>query len=78
MGNTGYKLWYCGKYNRKGVGNIVEPGHIDKVVELMRIGDRKIATKLVWGKERINVISAYALQIGLDAVAKAKFWEDIT
>ncbi|KAM0997763.1 hypothetical protein ACFX2C_007613 [Malus domestica] len=33
--------------------------------------------KIVIGQELINVISAYALQVGLDMSLKEKFWEDL-
>ena len=41
------------------------------------IGDRIIAIKLVLEKEIINIISAYAPQIGLDETTKKQFWENM-
>ncbi|KAJ0970135.1 hypothetical protein J5N97_023012 [Dioscorea zingiberensis] len=78
IGNTGYKLWYCGgDKHRNGVGIIVEPKMKDKVVEVKRIGDRIIHLKLVLGKETINIVSVYAPQVGLGEEDKVKFWEDL-
>lgn len=59
------------------MGITIEPRLRDMAVELIRVGDTIIAIKLVMGKETINVISAYDLQIGLDAEAKAKFWDNL-
>ena len=36
-----------------------------------------MAIKIVIGKEFINVISAYAPQVGLNTSVKEKFWEDL-
>ncbi|KAM1427860.1 hypothetical protein ACFXTO_020352 [Malus domestica] len=45
------------------------------VVDVKRVGDRIMAIKIVIGQELINVISAYAPQVGLDTSSKEKFWE---
>lgn len=50
--------------NMNGLEIIVEPGLKNKVIEVKRVGDRIIALRLVREKEAINVISAYAPQIG--------------
>ncbi|KAL4196736.1 hypothetical protein AMTRI_Chr04g184660 [Amborella trichopoda] len=63
----GYKLWYTRKdNNRNDVGIIVNKDLKDKVVNIKRIGDRLLLTKFVSREEIINVISAYAPQVGLD------------
>ncbi|KAL4184629.1 hypothetical protein AMTRI_Chr10g226480 [Amborella trichopoda] len=73
-----YKLWYTGKdNNRNGGGIIVDKDLKDKVVNVSRIGDRLLLIKLVLGEEIINIISAYAPQVGLDDRIKIQFWEDI-
>ena len=36
-----------------------------------------MAIKIVIGQELINVISAYAPQVGLDTSLKEKFWEEL-
>ena len=67
----GFKLSYTGEVNNKnGVGIIVDKDLKEKVVDVKRIGDRIIAIKLVLEKEIINIISAYAPQIGLDETTK--------
>ena len=47
----------------------------NSVVEVRRQGDRIILVKLVVGDMVLNVISAYAPQLGLDESAKRQFWE---
>jgi Reverse transcriptase (RNA-dependent DNA polymerase) len=46
-------------------------------VNVTRIGDRILSLKLMVGQETINIISAYAPQIGLEVHLKEKFWEDL-
>ena len=59
------KLWYIGGDKiRNGVGILIDKC-FKKVVEVRRIGDRIISIKFVLGEETINIISAYAPQIGL-------------
>ena len=78
LDNTGYKLWYSGKdRTRNGVGIIVDTLFIDKVVGVIRKGDRIINLKIIMGNEPINIISVYAPQVGLDENTKMKFWEDL-
>src|ERR1041384_3289779 len=62
---------------RNGVDIIVEPKLKDKVVEVKRKGDRIILLRLVLGDDTINVISAYAPQVGLNGATKDKFWEEM-
>ena len=49
----------------------------DGVVEVRRQGDRIILVKLVISDMVLNVISAYAPQVGHDESAKQLFWEDL-
>ncbi|KAL4201431.1 hypothetical protein AMTRI_Chr02g258670 [Amborella trichopoda] len=63
--------------NRNGIGIIVDKDLKNKVVHVKQIGDRLLLIKLVLGEEIINVISAYAPQVGLDDRIKRQFWEDI-
>ena len=38
----GYKMWYCGSSNKNnGVGIILKKKHVERVVELRSITDRK-------------------------------------
>ncbi|KAM1110894.1 hypothetical protein ACFX19_010231 [Malus domestica] len=76
--NSGFKLWYSGtNRTRNGVGIIVDKILTQDVVDVKRVGDRIMAIKIVIRQELINVISAYAPQVGLDTSSKEKFWEDI-
>ncbi|KAM2059070.1 hypothetical protein ACFX16_031583 [Malus domestica] len=76
--NSGFKLWYSGtNRTRNGVGIIVDKTLTQDVVDVKRVGDRIMAIKIVIGQELINVITAYAPQVGLDTSSKEKFWEDL-
>ncbi|KAM2304509.1 hypothetical protein ACFXTH_024206 [Malus domestica] len=76
--NSGFKLWYSGtNRTRNGVGIIVDKTLTQDVVDVKRVEDRIMAIKIVIGQELINVISAYAPQVGLDTSSKEKFWEDL-
>ncbi len=43
---------------------------------VIRKGDRIITLNIIIGKKTINIVSAYAPQVGLDESTKTKFWED--
>ena len=78
MDNTGFKLWYTGTVaNRNGVGVLIDKSLKNSVVGVRRQEDRIILVKLVIGDMVLNVISAYAPQVGLDESAKRQFWEDL-
>ena len=49
----------------------------DEVVDVRRKGDRILLIKLILGDKEVNVISAYAPQIGLNDTSKQQFWEDL-
>ena len=69
--NTGFKLYYTGKYrNRNEVGIIVDKNFKDDIVIVIRKGDKLILVKLVLGENIINIVSAYAPQVGLDEHTK--------
>ncbi|XP_060182222.1 uncharacterized protein LOC132611877 [Lycium barbarum] len=74
----GYKLWFSGKSgDRKGVGILVDSKLRDQVVEVRRVNDMMIMIKLVIGGFTLNIISAYAPQVGLDEEVKRRFWKDL-
>jgi len=76
--DTGFKLWYTGMTaNRNGVGVLIDKSLKDDVVDVRRRGDRIILVKLVVGDLVLNVISAYAPQVGHDESAKRQFWDDL-
>ncbi|XP_021773583.1 uncharacterized protein LOC110737547 [Chenopodium quinoa] len=62
---------------RNGVGMILDERLSKEVIEVYRKNDRLIRVKLLCGKEIVNVISAYAPQVGLDSEEKRQFWEDL-
>ena len=74
----GYKMWYCGSGNKKnGVGIILKKEHVDRVVELWRVTDRIICLKMELDGVMLNVISAYAPQVGCIREEKETFWLDL-
>ncbi|GKB13220.1 craniofacial development protein 2, partial [Tanacetum coccineum] len=75
---NGYKLWYSGSPTaRNGVGVILKACLKDKVVHVNRCSDRIISLTLVIDGETVNVISAYAPQVGLSEVEKKTFWDSL-
>ena len=74
----GYKMWYCGSEKKKnGVGIILKKEHVDRVVELYRVTDRIIRLKMELDGVMLNVISAYAPQVGCIREEKETFWLDL-
>ena len=74
----GYKMWYCGSGNKKkGVGIILKKEYVDRVVELWRVTDRIICLKMEPDGVMLNVISAYAPQVGCIREEKETFWLDL-
>ncbi|KAF3665017.1 hypothetical protein FXO38_09825 [Capsicum annuum] len=72
----GYKLWYSDSVrHRNRIGILVDEDLREQVVEVKRVSDRLMSIKLVMGGSTVNVISAYALQVGLDKEEKKEFWE---
>jgi len=70
----GFKLWYSGgSRDRNGVGILVDGDLREQVVEVRRINDRLMTINLVIGGCTLNIISAYAPQVGLDEEAKISF-----
>ncbi|XP_021768527.1 craniofacial development protein 2-like [Chenopodium quinoa] len=72
---TSYKTRNGG--SRNGFGVILDERLSKEVIGVYRKKDRLIRVKLICGKEIVNVISAYAPQVGLDAEEKRQFWEDL-
>ncbi|XP_047270291.1 craniofacial development protein 2-like [Capsicum annuum] len=74
----GYKLWYSGSVrHKKRVGILVDKELRKQVVEVKIVSDRLMSIKLVIGGSTVNVISAYAPQVGLDNEEKRDFWEGL-
>ncbi|XP_070032764.1 uncharacterized protein [Nicotiana tomentosiformis] len=71
-----FKLWYSGGMRGKnGVGILVDRELNELVVKVRRVNDRWMTIKLVIRWCTLNVISAYASQVGLDEEVKRRFWE---
>ena len=47
---------------------------VDCVVQVKRCSSRLMKIKLVWNGIMVNVVSAYASQVGLSAEEKENFW----
>ena len=62
---------------RNGVGILIDKNLKDGVVDVRRRGDRIILVRIVVGDLAVNVISAYAPQVGLSESTKKQFWEDL-
>ena len=61
-----YKMWCCGSGNKmNGVGIALKKEHVNSVVELWRVADRIICLKMELDGVMLNVISAYAPQVGV-------------
>ncbi|GJV64586.1 retrovirus-related pol polyprotein LINE-1 [Tanacetum coccineum] len=70
---NGYKLWYSGSSNaRNGVGIILAGRLKDNVVRVTRRSNRIMAISVVIEGETVNVISAYAPQVGLSDAEKKR------
>jgi exonuclease III len=72
--NTGFKLWYTGKERSKnGVDILIDKSLKNRVIAVRRQGDMIIMIKIVFGDLVLNVISAYAPQVGLNDDVKKRF-----
>ena len=71
-----YKLIYSGAtpQGRNGVGVILSKEMKDCAVEVKRRGDRIMVIRLDNGSYILNIISAYALQVGCTEEEKYAFW----
>nr|GEU61015.1 cleavage/polyadenylation specificity factor, 25kDa subunit [Tanacetum cinerariifolium] len=73
---NGYKLWYSGSSTaRNSVGIILTVRLKDNVVRVTRRSDRIMAISVLIEGETVNVISAYAPQVGLSDADKKRFWD---
>ena len=78
IGECDHKLWYTSRdRNRNGVGIVLDRQLVDKVVDVRRKDDRILLIKLILGDEVLNIISAYAPEIGLDDASTRQIWEDL-
>nr|XP_016499080.1 PREDICTED: craniofacial development protein 2-like [Nicotiana tabacum] len=73
---NGFKLCYSGgEAGKNGVGILVDRDLREIVVDVRGVNDRLITIKLVVGGVILNVISAYAPQVGLVEDVKRRFWD---
>jgi exonuclease III len=71
--DTGFKLWYTGTTSgRNDVGILIDRSLKDGVIDVRTQGDRIILVRLVVGDSALNVISAYAPQVGLSESTKSR------
>ena len=76
--DTGFKLWYTGATpGRNDVGILIDRSFKDGVVEVRRQCDWIILIRMVVGDSALNLISAYAPQVGFSKSTKIQFWEDL-
>ena len=73
----GCKIFYYGADGRKNGIGIVQREELTKsVLEVKRVSDRLMATKLEVNGSILNIVSAYALQVN-SMEKKNDFWEDL-
>ena len=68
-------LWK--RKQKNGVGIILKKEYVDRVVELSRVTDRIISLKMELDGVMLNVIRAYAPQVGCICEEKEAFWLDL-
>ena len=74
----GFKLFYHGSDGRRnGVGVILKEDYAGRVLEVRRMSDRVMSVKLEVEGMVINVISAYAPQVGCELEEKEEFWSEL-
>ncbi|KAF7702422.1 hypothetical protein HF521_001705 [Silurus meridionalis] len=74
----GFKQFHYGvDGKRNGVGVILKEEYSDSLVEVKRVSDRVMNVKLEVEGMMINVISAYAPQVGCEMEEKEKFWSEL-
>ena len=75
----GYKLIYSGAnaVGRNGVGIIVSGELKNTVTDVCRKNDRIMRVKMSCGDDTVNIISAYAPQVGCSEEEKDTFWREM-
>ena len=72
----GFKLLYHGVDGRKN-GVILKEDYAKSVVEVKRKSDKMMSVKMEIEGVMMNVISAYASQVGCELEEKEAFWNDL-
>ena len=74
----GFKLLYHGVDSRRnGVGVILKEEYSKRVLEVRRVSDRVVSVKLESEGVILNVVSAYAPQVGCGREEKESFWDEL-
>jgi exonuclease III len=79
-GGGGYRLQavvHGDPENGNGVGILINKSLKYRVVDVKRCGDQIIMVKVVFGDLLLNVISAYAPQVGHNENTKREFREEL-
>ena len=73
-----YKFyWTKSDKTTRGTGVLVKEEWIGNVKNVIRVNDRIMVMKLMFGKIRVSVVSAYAPQVGRSEAIKDEFWDDL-
>ncbi|KAJ8364363.1 hypothetical protein SKAU_G00131940 [Synaphobranchus kaupii] len=74
----GFKLFYHGVDGRRnGVGVVLKEEYVKSVLEVKRVSDRVMSMKLEIVGMMMNVVSAYAPQVGCEIDEKDEFWREL-
>ena len=68
-------LWKGCAEGLNGIGVIIAEEFIDKVVKVVGVYDRLMMVKVLVGQCLVNIVSAYAPQVGRSQDGKDEFWE---
>ena len=74
-----WKIFYSGadERGRNGVGIVLSKEFKDSLVRVSRTNDRVMSVKLGIGETVVNVICAYAPQVGCEVEEKETFWRQM-
>jgi hypothetical protein len=73
-----YKLfWVGGKESVAGVGVLVAKKWVESVLEVKRVSERLLVLRVIVGKSILNLISAYAPQVGRTMEEKEEFFASL-
>ena len=73
----GHRLIYTGESGRNGVAIVLSVETREQLVMVSRKRERVTRVQLRDGKSNMNIISAYATQVGCEEVEKERFWKDL-
>ncbi|XP_047111657.1 craniofacial development protein 2-like [Schistocerca piceifrons] len=75
----GYKLLYSSESpeSRNGVGVNLHRKLQEEVCEVNKVNDTVMYVKMMFGREMVTVLTAYASEAGCSEDEKEKFWRDL-